>query len=207
MYEKLMQTLKLQYRTWDEREVTIPLGSGKHRIGRTADNDVVIDELAVSGHHCSVTIDPQGARIADEDSISGTFLDGAFVQSSPLKPGQTINLGTLMVKVLGGETLQAPDGSGESLESVLLDDGSYSCLQHQDQRAGFECPSCHHLFCATCVPSMNEQPVCPNCGKDADVIDWSGFEMTPKDAAFDLMPDNLKKAWGYWQKWKSRRDE
>jgi len=206
MYEKLMQTLKLQYRTWDEREVTIPLGSGKHRIGRTADNDVVIDELAVSDHHCLVTIDHSGAQIADEDSVHGTFLDGALVQSSPLKPGQTINLGTLMVKVLGNELTQSSVGSEKPLESVLLEDGSYSCLKHQDQRAGFECPSCHLLFCVNCVSSIEEQPVCPNCGKDADVIDWSGLEMTPKDAAFDMMPDNLKKAWGYWQKWKARRD-
>ena len=43
-----MQKLKLQYRTWDEKERIILLGPGEHRIGRIADNDVVIDELAVS---------------------------------------------------------------------------------------------------------------------------------------------------------------
>lgn len=202
-----MQTLKLQYRTWDEREVTIPLGPGKHRIGRTASNDVMIDELAVSEHHCMISIDSEGAQLIDADSLHGTFLDGALVQSSPLIPGQTINLGTLMVKVLGGDEERNPVGKKQLLESILLDDGSYSCLTHQDHRAGFECPSCYHLYCLKCVSDKSEHEICPNCGKEADAIDWSGLEMTPRDAAVELMPENLKKAWGFWQKWKARQGD
>ena len=202
-----MQKLKLQYRTWDEKERIIHLGPGEHRIGRIADNDVVIDELAVSEYHCVITIDHNGNYIADADSMHGTFLDGAFVQSSPLKPGQTLNLGTLMISVMEDKAVTEQDVSSQRSESLPLKDGSYSCLKHQNQRAGFECPSCHFLFCNSCLPSESESPLCPQCGAGADVIDWSGIEMTPRDAALDLMPDNLKKAWGYWQKWKAHRDE
>ncbi len=202
-----MKALKFQYRTWDDQEVTLTLGPGRHRIGRTPDNDVVIDELAVSEHHCVVIIEEGAARIADADSIPGTFLDGVPIQNETLNPGQTINLGTLMIKVLAAETNPGIGGGKSRSESVPLKDGSYSCLIHQDRRAEYECPSCFHLFCASCLKRVQESVTCPSCGKNADTIDWSGLEMTPRDAAYELMPDSMKKAWGYWKKWQDHREK
>ncbi|MBT5925885.1 MAG: FHA domain-containing protein, partial [Verrucomicrobia bacterium] len=111
-----MQTLKLQYRTWDEREITLSLGPGKHRMGRTSDNDVVIDELAVSDHHCILVIEENGATIMDNGSIHGTFVDGVLVENCQVGSGQIINLGTLMVKLLESED-PSPGPVGQKTES------------------------------------------------------------------------------------------
>ena len=179
---------------------------GKHRIGRTAGNDVVIYELAVSDHHCILTIENNGASIADNGSIHGTFIDGALIHQCQVRPGQIINLGTLMVKLLAGNEVSGRK-TDATLESVPLEDGSFSCLKHPDMRATYECPSCNHLFCDACLSKKVVQPPCPGCGKDAEAIDWSGLEITLKEAAFELMPDSMKKAWGYWRKWQSRRNQ
>jgi RNA polymerase subunit RPABC4/transcription elongation factor Spt4 len=86
-----------------------------------------------------------------------------------------------------------------------LKDGSYSCLIHQQQRALYECERCNSLHCDLCGPSDEESSViCPHCGYDSKTIDWSGLTMTARDAAVEMIPDSVKKAWSYWEKWQER---
>ncbi|MDC0268083.1 FHA domain-containing protein [bacterium] len=204
-----MQSLKLRYSSWDDQTITFELGEGNYTIGRSPGNDFVIDEFSVSEQHCQVSIDDSGAQIKDLGSIHGTYLDGIPLESSShFSDGQVINLGTLMIKVLPGDGDKSGESSGK-LESVLLSDGSYSCLAHQAQRASFECEHCHHLYCEQCLPgkqgSPDEQIRCPKCGRPGKKIDWSGLKMTSRDAAYELMPDSMKEAWSYYKKWKDIR--
>lgn len=200
---------QLQYHTWDDRKVSVDLKPGRYRVGRNDDNDIFIDELAVSGLHCLLTVEPGGVmRIQDAGSISGVYVEGAPVDKCVVAPGQIIHLGTFMVKVMGSDGADMST-SQEHLESVPLSDGSYSCLKHQDQRAGYECEHCFHLFCDACLPatldSPHAQPSCPACGQDAKVVDWSGLGMTQRDAAMEILPETVQKALNYWDKWKQYR--
>ena len=149
-------------------------------------------------------------QIQDAGSVQGVCVDGAPVDSCEVAPGQIIHLGTFMIKVLGSDD-GGTTAAVEHLESVPLEDGSYSCLTHQDQRASFECEHCFHLFCEGCLPKGTGHQagacVCPVCGREAKAIDWSGLSMTSREAAMELVPDSVKTALSYWQKWKQFRDD
>ncbi len=67
------------------------------RVGRLADNDIVLDDRRVSRHHAEVL--QQGSRwlLRDTGSTNGIAVNGKVVRESILKPGDTISLGGLEV--------------------------------------------------------------------------------------------------------------
>lgn len=68
------------------------------RLGRLADNDIVLDDRRVSRHHAEVR--EQGGRwvVRDTGSTNGTAVNGKVIREVILKPGDTISLGGLEVK-------------------------------------------------------------------------------------------------------------
>lgn len=71
----------------------IPLENPQLTIGRKPDNDLVIDNPAVSGHHARVVKEEGGFAIEDLGSTNGTFLNDAKVQKQKLKNTDCINIG------------------------------------------------------------------------------------------------------------------
>jgi FHA domain-containing protein len=62
-------------------------------IGRQADNDIVIDHMAVSGQHARVMADGQLVVLADMQSTNGTFVNGRRVEQADLRPNDWITIG------------------------------------------------------------------------------------------------------------------
>ena len=60
-------------------------------IGRTPDNDIVIDNLAVSRQHASIEMGHEGPVIRDSSSVNGLEVDGQLSVNrcdvDVLKPG------------------------------------------------------------------------------------------------------------------------
>ena len=71
----------------------IPLEGPQLTIGRKDDNDLKIDNPAVSGHHARIVKDAEGFFIEDLGSTNGTFLNDAKVQKQKLKNTDRINVG------------------------------------------------------------------------------------------------------------------
>lgn len=71
----------------------IPLEGPHMTVGRKPDNDLVIDNPAVSGHHARVVMEEGGFFIEDLGSTNGTFLNDAKVQKQKLKNTDRINVG------------------------------------------------------------------------------------------------------------------
>ena len=94
----------------------IPLDKGSLSIGRSPGNDVVIDNLAVSGHHAKLSLDQDHYVIEDMSSLNGTFLNNQRIRRSLLKDGDEILIGkhTLVYRDEGG--VEAP--AGASLEKT-----------------------------------------------------------------------------------------
>jgi len=68
-------------------------------IGRVEDNLFQIAEPSVSSHHCEVLLHGSDIVIKDLDSTNGTFINGAKITESVLKPGQTLRLGNVELRL------------------------------------------------------------------------------------------------------------
>lgn len=68
------------------------------RIGRDADNDVVIDQNSVSRHHVSIVWDGTRYKAKDQGSANGTQLNGRRFEMAPLKSGDRLILGQVEVR-------------------------------------------------------------------------------------------------------------
>jgi pSer/pThr/pTyr-binding forkhead associated (FHA) protein len=80
----------------------------KTTIGRVDDNTFQIAEASVSSHHCEVFVRGTDVVVKDLNSTNGTFLNGEKVSEVVLKPGQTLRLGQVELRL---ETDGAPGGS------------------------------------------------------------------------------------------------
>ncbi|MDX3115347.1 FHA domain-containing protein [Streptomyces scabiei] len=96
------------------------LHGGQVRVGRSADADVPLDDPDVSRLHCAVTLTPEGrVTVADLGSTNGTTLDGAPVQSRPVRlaPGALLRVGESALRLAppggpGPRVATTPDGEG-----------------------------------------------------------------------------------------------
>lgn len=63
------------------------------RIGRSRDNDVMLDHLSVSRHHAELRLDHGHWVVTDLDSANGTFVNGQRITTVPLYHSDTITVG------------------------------------------------------------------------------------------------------------------
>ncbi|WP_027996531.1 FHA domain-containing protein [Simplicispira psychrophila] len=84
-------------------------------LGRRPYNDIVIDNLAVSGEHAAVRLDPASGTVEVEDlrSTNGTYVNGKAIQRQALRNGDTIEIGKYKVRFLSEE-------EGQSFEKTML---------------------------------------------------------------------------------------
>lgn len=63
-------------------------------IGRSTDNQLVIDDATVSAHHAVIEKVDEGYRIRDLGSTNGVFVNGKRQTESPIAENDTIVVGT-----------------------------------------------------------------------------------------------------------------
>ncbi|WP_428261721.1 sigma 54-interacting transcriptional regulator [Haliangium sp.] len=68
------------------------------RVGAHRDNDLVLTDSRVSGHHFEVRLDERGYRLRDLESTNGTFVAGMRVCDVYLSPGTTIRAGSTQIR-------------------------------------------------------------------------------------------------------------
>jgi pSer/pThr/pTyr-binding forkhead associated (FHA) protein len=78
----------------------IALGSEAIHIGRGLAADLHLDESSVSRRHAILVPRPSGARILDDRSSNGTFVNGRRIQQVDLQDGDVIVLGRIMLRYL-----------------------------------------------------------------------------------------------------------
>lgn len=197
--------LELRFHTWEGKAETYLLKEGRTRVGRVSQNDLQIDDLALSAHHCEFLVVGNEVTVRDVDSASGTFLDGEMVEEAKVVSGQIINLGTFSIEArkVTEAPIAGPNTQALALP-VQLEDGTYSCQSHTDKRAEYECENCFALFCSGCFQGVSADRIalqCPRCEQALKVVDWSGMEQTRQDAVREILPDSVKRTLGYWQKY------
>ena len=90
-------------------------------LGRGADNDIVFDNMVVSGHHCVFEL--RGLAevfIEDLHSTNGTYINGQMVKRQRLHDGEVIAIGNFRIQYLAAS--ERPSGfSGMETAAMKLD--------------------------------------------------------------------------------------
>ena len=91
-------------------------------IGRRKSNDIVIENLAVSGHHAKIDPVGDGYVLTDLQSKNGSFVNEQLVASHWLENGDVINIGkhTLEFSYQDGESQQ--NGRHKAMDKTMLMD-------------------------------------------------------------------------------------
>lgn len=121
-----------------------PLPSRTVRIGRAADNDLVIDDLVVSRRHAELRAHPDGTyEIVDLGSHNGTYLNGGPVTRAQLGPGDVVGIGHSAFCLVGEELQEYVDTGEVSLDvqdlSVAVDHGRKTLLDQVSFPVGEKC--------------------------------------------------------------------
>ncbi|MGW7404755.1 FHA domain-containing protein [Streptomyces sp. NPDC054833] len=121
-----------------------PLPTRTVRIGRAADNDLVVDDLIVSRRHAELRALADGTyEIADVGSHNGTYLNGQPVTRARIRPGDIVGIGHSTFSLVG-DTLQEYVDTGEvSLDvqdlTVAVDRGHKILLDRVSFPVGEKC--------------------------------------------------------------------
>jgi hypothetical protein len=121
-------------------------------VGRSPDNDVVLDHPTVSNHHARLSWKGRALLVEDLSSANGTFVDGARVKTGAARPGSDVRIGELelpwsheglraLLKAGAGErTLVMP--ARDSLSFVCGRCGHVGKLQQGARPGQITCPAC-----------------------------------------------------------------
>ena len=87
----------------------VQLTKDRTSLGRRPYNDIVIDNLAVSGEHAVLQLAGQDVHLEDLNSTNGTYLNGKAVKKQLLQNGDTVEIGKYRIKYIS----EAADASYE----------------------------------------------------------------------------------------------
>jgi predicted component of type VI protein secretion system len=106
-----MPDITLIFNDGKRREVAVP--SGSFSIGRSQENNLVIERPGLSRRHAVIGNLEDGVKVADCESANGTFLNGAPVRTeTPVKDGDVISLGQVLdIQIRIGVRMAAPKES------------------------------------------------------------------------------------------------
>jgi pSer/pThr/pTyr-binding forkhead associated (FHA) protein len=103
-------------------------------IGRRKNNDVVIENLAVSGHHAKIDSVGDGFVLIDLKSKNGSFVNEQIINSHWLQQGDVINIGKHSLIFEYGEGEQIPDDDSDKIEkTMVMETSQYRSMVERSQ--------------------------------------------------------------------------
>ena len=107
-----MPTITLKFK--DSVIGSYPIEKGMSMtIGRRKENDIVVDNLAVSGHHARIDCVGEAFVLVDLQSKNGTFVNEQLVSSHWLKHGDDISIGKHLL------VFSCAEGAGAAADTPL----------------------------------------------------------------------------------------
>jgi len=91
-------------------------------IGRSPDNDIPVDNLAVSNHHAKVYYEAGRMVVEDLASLNGTFVNDLRVERATLHDGDNIHIGKHKIKVDASGDAPVPWDSGRKAAAPRIDE-------------------------------------------------------------------------------------
>lgn len=119
-----MPTITVTFK--DTVTATYQIEAGKSlSIGRKPENDVVIDNLAVSGHHAKIETIGDALFLMDLQSKNGTFVNERKISSYKLADGDVIAIGKHLLIFSYAEGEFRADASAAIDKTMVMDTNQY----------------------------------------------------------------------------------
>jgi FHA domain len=100
----------------------VPLNKDRMTLGRRPYNDIVVDNLAVSGEHAALQVIGHDYFIEDLNSTNGTYINEQKVKRQILKNGDTIEIGKYAIKYVQDGVPSQPSALSPTDSSQNVDD-------------------------------------------------------------------------------------
>ncbi len=91
----------------------VQLTKDRTTLGRRPYNDIVIDNLAVSGEHAVLQMTGAEVHLEDLNSTNGTYVNGKAVKRHPLQNGDVVEVGKYKIKFVA-------DNAGADFEKTMM---------------------------------------------------------------------------------------
>ena len=105
------------------------------KIGRRKDNDIVVDNLAVSSHHGKIDSAGDGFVYVDLKSKNGSFINQQLVTSHWLQEGDVIHIGKHSLTFAYFESERRPEEKEQSEmeKTMVMDTNEYRTMVNQTE--------------------------------------------------------------------------
>lgn len=100
-------------------------------IGRTANNDIAIDNLAISSHHATVYATASGAELVDMNSTNGTFVNDKKIERHHLQDGDIITIGKHQILFFSDAAYTTEGNDDQSEATVMMSSDFQEQLQQE----------------------------------------------------------------------------
>lgn len=91
----------------------VQLTKDRTTLGRRPYNDIVIDNLAVSGEHAVMQMSGADVHLEDLNSTNGTYVNGKAIKKQQLQHGDTVEIGKYKIKFVH-------DGAADNHEKTMV---------------------------------------------------------------------------------------
>jgi len=91
----------------------VQLTKDRTTLGRRPYNDIVIDNLAVSGEHAVMQMSGVDVFLEDLNSTNGTYVNGKAIKKQQLQNGDTVEIGKYKIKFVH-------DGASDNFEKTMV---------------------------------------------------------------------------------------
>jgi FHA domain len=81
----------------------VQLTKDRTTLGRRPYNDIVIDNLAVSGEHAAILMSGADVVLEDLNSTNGSYVNGKAIKKQALQNGDSIEIGKYKIKFVGDQ--------------------------------------------------------------------------------------------------------
>jgi pSer/pThr/pTyr-binding forkhead associated (FHA) protein len=129
----------------------------RYTVGRLPDNDIRIDNAAVSGHHALVINILNDSFLEDLNSTNGTYVNGKLIKKHALQHGDVITVGHHALRFVDGEADEPQD---EFEKTMVI--GPRAAARLQIPQAAAAPPPAP---AAAAQPSYAPPPLAPKKGK------------------------------------------
>jgi pSer/pThr/pTyr-binding forkhead associated (FHA) protein len=194
------------------------LHSGVITIGRSPSNEFLVADSSVSSVHAQVTVDPSGptVRVKDLQSTNGTFIDASPVEESVLRPGQTLQLGGVELRLDIEEfEIRIPTAAASPAPAqpvgieVILEDGTRACSRNPALPATHEaelgcmavvkCPAVFHASSLRVVKLSGGKAgvllFCPDCNTRCRPIPGASDADSKKKSLLSRLTQTVHLGW------------